>query len=464
VPSLAFRSDDPQVIWPAVPDTAGAYYAALQYQLEQSQWWTPDRLLAQQFLQLNNLASHAYRTVPFYKERLAAAGYETGIEVTPALWSRLPVLTRRDVQQAGAALNSGNVPAAHGSTAKLSSSGSTGTPVTVSKTQAANLVWQAITLRDHLWHRRDFMLPLCLIRKTESFHGSGKGQTSRYPNGIVWNSWGGAASRIFRTGRSAALHIETAVELQAEWLERKQPGTLVTYPTNLLDLTKFCRDQEIRLPNLHSLSTLGEVVTPELRELCREVWGLAVQDIYSAVETGYIALQCPSHDHYHLQGEAALVEILDDDGRTCGPGEIGRVVVTPLHNFATPLLRYAVGDYAEVGEACRCGRGLPVITRILGRSRNMMTLPSGERIWPLMGIEELAALAPIRQLQLVQRSLRALELRLVPERPLTATEEDGLLKALQRRWGGAFEIALTCCQSIARDPSGKFEDFKSEVV
>ena len=78
--------------------------------------------------------------------------------------------------------------------------------------------------------------------------------------------------------------------------------------------------------------------------------------MYSSQEVGYIALQCPENESYHIQAENVLVEILDDDGLPCEPGEVGRVVVTALHNLATPLLRYDIGDYAEVGSPCSCGR------------------------------------------------------------------------------------------------------------
>ena len=76
------------------------------------------------------------------------------------------------------------------------------------------------------------------------------------------------------------------------------------------------------------------------------------------------------------------MEVLDNHGRPCKEGETGRVVLTDLHNFTMPLIRYEIGDYAEVGPPCACGRGLPVLARILGRSRNMLTLPAGDRIWP----------------------------------------------------------------------------------
>ena len=82
--------------------------------------------------------------------------------------------------------------------------------------------------------------------------------------------------------------------------------------------------------------------------------------MYSCEEAGYIALQCPQAEHYHCQSESVLVEVLDDEGRPCTPGQVGKVVLTALHNFAMPLIRYENQDYAEVGPPCACGRGLPV--------------------------------------------------------------------------------------------------------
>ncbi|MEK9723127.1 MAG: hypothetical protein VW405_06535, partial [Rhodospirillaceae bacterium] len=96
-----------------------------------------------------------------------------------------------------------------------------------------------------------------------------------------------------------------------------------------------------------------------------------------------------------------------------------------LHNFAMPFLRYAVGDFAEVGEACPCGRGLPVLNRIIGREQNMLSLPGDAKRWtPLSegGIRKLLKLAPIREYQFVQKSLDEMEVRLVVARPLSADE------------------------------------------
>jgi phenylacetate-CoA ligase len=185
--------------------------------------------------------------------------------------------------------------------------------------------------------------------------------------------------------------------------------------------------------------------------------------MYSTQETGYIALQCPDSENYHIQSECALVEILDAEGVPCQAGEIGRVVVTPLHNFATPLLRYDIGDYAEVGAPCPCGRGLPVLTRIMGRARAMLALPNGGRSWPLMGGSRFAEIAPVRQYQFVQKTPEKIEARLVLERALTVQEEEALRERMLTRLGHPFEINFRYVDQIARKAGGKYEESKSEL-
>jgi phenylacetate-CoA ligase len=126
----------------------------------------------------------------------------------------------------------------------------------------------------------------------------------------------------------------------------------------------------IRFPRLREVRTSGEPVGATTRQLCRDAWNVPVTDVYAAAEAGCIALQCPGSEHYHVQSESVLVEVLDGWNRACAPGTVGRVVVTTLQNFAMPLVRYDIGDLAEVGAPCPCGRGLPVLTRIAGRVRD----------------------------------------------------------------------------------------------
>ena len=115
----------------------------------------------------------------------------------------------------------------------------------------------------------------------------------------------------------------------------------------------------------------------------------------------------------------------------CAPGQIGRIVVTSLHNFAMPLIRYDIGDFAQVGEACDCGRGLPVLTRILGRVRNTLVTADGKRYWPVFGTRALMDSAPVRQYQFVQKSPQRIQARVVASAPLTRRAGNVVLRTRQ---------------------------------
>jgi phenylacetate-CoA ligase len=205
------------------------------------------------------------------------------------------------------------------------------------------------------------------------------------------------------------------------------------------------------------------MLTAEARQICGRTWNVPVTDMYSTEECGYLAIQCPEHEHYHLQAESALVEILDEDGAPCAAGQVGRVVVTPLHNFATVLLRYEIGDYAEAGPPCPCGRGLPVISRILGRYRNLAVLPDGRTFWPKLGQDYVRDIAPIGQMQVVQHSLEAMEFRYTADRALSETEEAAVARHFNDSVGHPFTVSFTRLAALPRSPSGKFEDFICKV-
>ena len=174
----------------------------------------------------------------------------------------------------------------------------------------------------------------------------------------------------------------------------------------------------------------------------------------------------PDHEHYHVQSEGVFVEVVDDRGRPCAPGEVGRVLVTPLHNLAMPLIRYDIGDAVELGPPCPCGRGLPVLRRILGRTQNMLVLPSGERRWPLLSsddIEAMLAIAPlIRSYQFVQKGSDLIEMRLAAP-PLTAEQEDKLAGWIESKFSHPFQVRFTYFGELPRTAAGKFEDFLCEV-
>lgn len=435
--------------WPAIPSVQGALALAMQFQLERSEWLKPQQLQALQLEQLQRLLQHAHAHNAFCRNRLDAAGVNVHEPLTMAIFQRLPVLRREEIQSAGADLFSGVVPKDHGRPVSGTSSGSTGRPIESRGNDLCQLLWRAITLRDHLWHQRDFTGKLAVIRA-----GS---KTSEVPG------WGPSTDVAFYTGRCVMLEIQTDLATQAAWLQAQDPEYLLTYPSNLLGLAHLYREGKFRLSRLKELRTLGEALSASTRQFCQDAFQVPIVDIYSATEVGYIALQCPQTGHYHVQAETIMVEVLRQDGTPCEEGEFGRIVLTPLHNFTMPLIRYGIGDYVRMGRPCACGRGLPVIEEILGRERNLLTLPDGRQFWPYLHQMEWPTIAPIRQFQAVQTSLHEIEIRLVMDRQFQDDEQANLAAFIRKYLPHPFELRFILLDEIARTAGGKYEDFMSLV-
>lgn len=439
------RSAVPGIRFPAIVNRTGAAVVGLLFQLEESAWWPAERIRERQLAQLRAVLAHARESVPFYRSLKA-------VELAD-----LPILTRRELQRHGPELRSRAYPKGHGSVIRKSTSGSTGRPVDVLQPGVEVMFWSAITLREHLWHARDLSARLAAIRYVPNADGIG----ARPPGGLRCDGWGPATDPLYPHAPASLLGIEATVDEQLAWLAREQPAYLLTHPSNLHAL--LLKADRADLSSIREVRTVSETLSPETRALCRDVLGVGVVDAYSAQEVGYIALQCPEHTHYHVQSESLIVEVLDAHDRPCGAGEVGRVVVTTLHNFATPLLRYEIGDYAEVGEPCPCGRGLPVLTRILGRERNMLHYPDGRTSWPLILSARLRNATPYEQLQLEQVTPSKIIVRVVPDGELSEAGAARLTAALSDCFGFRFDYELERVAAIARSASGKYEELISRV-
>ena len=429
---------------------------ALLFQLEQSQWWPPERLRAAQFRQADLLLRHAFESVPYYTNRLAEAGYNPDAPLDEERWRDLPLLKREDIQQAGPKLRTRALPKGHGKTHKISTSGSTGKPVELVGTGLTSIFWNLFTVRDFFWRRCDLSAKLAAIRYDKS-------GTANYPHGAELPNWGRGFAAAIPTGPSCFLSIKTPVAQQAEWLARQDADYLITFPSNLETLLQHCAEADIQFPRLREIETLSERVPPDLRARCQEQWNIPLVDMFTTEEAGYLALQCADHPHYHVQSEHVILEILNDGGWPCEAGETGRIVVTDLHNFASPLIRYDIGDFAEAGALCDCGRGLPVINKILGRRRNRITLPDGTKQWAIFRAKEWGHIAPIRQLQMIQHAPDRIEAVAAMARPMSAEEEQLFIATMQRNLNFPHRIDVTIVDEIPRGASGKFEDFVSRV-
>jgi phenylacetate-CoA ligase len=406
----------------------------------------PGALAALQLHRLDSLTAHLEARSGHFRRRLREAGLSRADLLEPQGLQRLPVLTRRTLQNAPEVFCD-SLPAGHGPCYETQTSGSTGEPVVVRRTAVNGVDWMAVTMREHLWHRRDFSQPFCAIR-------------AHYNEPTLCPDWGPPVNWLFQTGPLLGIPVTTDLERQIELIRDFKPRILLLYPSNLAAFV----NRGVELPSVREILTIAETLSPQTRDDAASLYG-AVTDTYSSQEMGTLAVQCPDSPLYHVMAEHLMVEVLNGDGTACRIGETGRVVATDLRNFATPLVRYDIGDVAEVGPPCQCGRGLPTLRRIFGRERNLVLLPDGRRHWPLVGFCHFREIAPVMQYQFIQDGRDSIELRLVTERPLNAQEEAGLTARVQKNLGFAFAVRFTYfANRLPAGANGKFEEFVCRVA
>lgn len=423
--------------------------------LMESQWWPERDFLAGWKFQLMLLLGWAINNVPYYQR---SAGLNTGLQRLQRSqknfwdeWRALPLLSKRELRQQGDSIRYDKLPEHHLPVQLLYTSGSTGTPVEIFNTAVTGRNWRALTIRDHLVWKRDFR------KRAGSIVYLPK--EARSENGIVQPDWGPALRGLYECAPSAAIHIGHSPDVHAAWLRRFNPSYLLTYPSVADEILNELGAAG-KPTALEEIRFMSEPLEAELERRLADEWGVRCTDMYSANETGHIAVRCPEYNNLHVQAETNYLELLNDAGEPCRPGETGRVLITPLHNLGTTLIRYDIGDYATAGAPCGCGRAAPVIRQVLGRVRNYLHTPDGRRVWP-SNLGRIRDVEAIVQAQYVQISPDSVELRMVVSRPLSEAEETQAVGLVQSALEHPFNVKLRTVDRIERGPTGKFEEFLS---
>jgi phenylacetate-CoA ligase len=416
--------------------------------LAKTEWLSPDDLRTYQTPLISKLLLHARQSTDFYRDRIASVSPE---ELDSA-WSSIPILSRAEAVAKRQSLVSRSVPVEVGRTESGETSGSTGYPFPYLRSEISKIANLALKERMMHWWKVDGRKAMCQIsfdrqRRAPSLHGAtSAGWQTAHPEGLFH-----------------FLSTAADVETQLRWLAARKSAYLTSYASLLKELALACRRSQTPL-KFELMFSVGTVLDQETRDLCRAIFGAEIADTYGAEETGHLAAQCPDCGEYHLSAEAVRVEILRADGSPVQSGEVGRVVVTPFYNYAMPLIRYELGDLAELGsEHAQCGRGLTSLRRILGRYRNVFRFRDGKIASPSAVRFRLREHLPLLQSQIVQLDLDRIEIRWVSDgtdRPVDLVALTSQVRSVLRQ---PVEVSVRKVDVIERSPSGKFEDCVSLV-
>jgi phenylacetate-CoA ligase len=370
--------------------------------LSQTEHLPAEKLQSYQLGLLEPLVRHAAANVPFYRDRLRPVLAGDGT-LDFSRWHAIPLFDRITAQAAGDTLQTGNLPVGNDRWVEDLTAGSTGVPLRHRRSNLTDLASRCQSERDYNWYGMD--LGKCLAHIGDIRDG-----TADPADGTKLNSWS-----LSGDGNFIVLNRRTDIEQQILWLQRMRPRYLFAYPSIVRDLADYALSSGLALW-FEVVLTTGEPLSQDVRAKTQKAFGARIYDRYGLQEIGHLAAECPSCGQYHLSAESALVEILREDGVPAEPGEIGRLVVTSLYNYAMPFIRYDVGDFAEVSWSNACWYTLPSLRRILGRERNSFVRPDGSRMWPDSLAAELPRFLGFRQIQIVQttRAYKSFSARPLP--------------------------------------------------
>ncbi len=419
--------------------------------LQQTQFLTADRLVAYQRRLLETMVRHAHSQTDFYRDRLARLFRVDGT-IDWERWSDIPIVTRRDVQANHDAMIARTLPKLAGGTDADTSSGSTATPIRHMTTGIQDVASASASERFFTWHG---LKPDALTVRIVATHAP----EAVLPDGRLKVGW-----RIGHPeSRAIDLNIATPTVDQIAFLDRMKPAYLMTYPTNFRELARLAEASGRRL-QFDAVLTVGEMISDDVRQTITAHYGHQPLDRYGSSEVGHIAATCPECGKYHIGAEMVLIEIVDADGSPVSAGTPGRVIATSFYSLAMPFIRYEVGDWATRSpEPCGCGRTLPVLEQILGRTRNIFRFADGSSVWPVLYSSEMNRLVPNRQFQIVQHTLTDIEFRFVPAGAGATNDIPGLTAYMRKKLHPSVTVRATPMETIPRSAGGKYEDYLSLV-
>ncbi|UCH03163.1 MAG: phenylacetate--CoA ligase family protein [Candidatus Bathyarchaeota archaeon] len=334
--------------------------------VSRNQWKARAELEKEQFKRLKAMVSFAYNSIPYYHKRFRAANIKPCDLKTYDDMQKIPITTKQDIQKHYQDLLFSKAYPKGGKVQRTS--GSTGMPLRVVLDRRTKIYVEALKQYVYKVYGLQLRDKLVIVVGEK----------------ILRSKLGPLNSLLFRHNLNCVPlnhSRRTAIEYSqalAEVLRALSPDALSSMPWVLHDLCKV--DTSGITPRF--TFSRQQVLTDDVRRVIEQVLETEVLDTYGSTEFEVLGFECPEHTGMHILTDAVYVEYLKN-GEPVAPKESGEVVVTGLSNRAMPLIRYKLGDIAEVSdERCPCGRGWPLIKSILGRSNENLILPSGTILDP----------------------------------------------------------------------------------
>ena len=417
--------------------------------LERSQWWQVEDLERYRRQRLVYLLQSARRLVPYYRDLLRTAGEPRDAASTLQVLADLPFLTKSVIREQGSRMIAESATKLR----HFSTGGSTGEPlrfqVGVDRvTHDVAAKWRATR-----WWGVDIGDPEVVLWGSPIELGT--------QDRARW-----LRDRILRTHLLPAFRM--SVEQMTRYLQiirQVRPAIVFGYPSAIALLATHARDTRSRLDDVgvRVVFCTGETLLPDHREVIETVFGAPVANGYGSREAGFIAHECPQGS-LHVSAEDIIVEVVDESGRQMPAGVEGELVVTHLATAAFPMVRYKTGDIGVMSvRRCDCGRTLPVLAEVRGRSTDMIRTADGNIMHGLALIYVLRECPGVAAFKIVQKTLQSVQVFIVPGAGYGPLTDQRIREGLRARMGEATAVDVQVVPQIQPERSGKYRYVVSEV-
>ena len=436
-------------LFPLHERVKGHRSVALRKELELSQWRPAPEIEARRAHRLQTFLTEVGQRVPYYRDLFNRLGFDPkAVRSTDAL-RYLPLLGKAEIRANVDQLKAD----AHGPLMRYNTGGSSGEPLVFYMGKGRTSHDVAAKWRATRWWGVDI--------------GD--------PELVVWGSPVelGAQDRMRRL-RDAVMrsHLLPAFEMSAKNLDhfvaairRTRPAMLFGYPSSLALIAGHARqrDQPMNDLGIRVVFVTSEKLYDTQRSLIAEVFGCPVANGYGARDAGFIAHECPSGS-LHISAEDIVVETVRPDGTPSAPGEAGEIVVTHMATSDFPFIRYRTGDMGTLSQQpCACGRGLPVLKEVQGRTTDFVVAQDGTVMHGLALIYTVRDLPGVERFRIEQVSIDQTVVQVVVGPAFDSATEQRIVRDFKARLGESVEVRIDRVRQIANEASGKFRYVVSRV-
>jgi len=418
-----------------------AYYL---HQLRKNQWLKPSELQEIQNKKLRAIIKHAYDNTEFYHKKFRNANvYPGDIKCFEDL-EKIPITTKAELQEN--ALNS-LIPA-YVDLSKcriIPTSGSTGTPLKVVYDEYADDFSKAVNLRSHVENG------LKIYHRWVNIGDMRTAQPKKWFQKIG----------LFSLNQ---INIFDPLDEQINLLQKYNPHVIDGYPSQLRLLSRKIQMDKIDNINPEVIFSTAELLDDDSRNIIKKGFNCDVIDLFGCIEVNRTAWECKEHQGYHMDIDSVAIELVDSDNYQVSPGEKGEIIYTSLYNYSMPLIRYKVGDIGvSDGGLCSCGRSLPLMKKIEGRSDDYIILPSRKKISPIVLALVMKHTEGVLEYQFIQEKLNKIFLSLVVSNDFDEKCIEILRKNIQNSLYNEVDIVIKIQSTIKKGPTGKIRSVISKI-